>query len=342
VLAKFFESLYRKVLVNIVVKRASTLVYIEMYSKKGTADNVQAEFETIKPDEKMLEFITTYTKESPYYYISILDMSPLQGALPTCSKNRLSYYYDLSNCEYKCYKGKWTYYTAKPELYEVEKIYKEIGVDFIFSPFVVLANFFKDKIAGKLALYALVQDSFISIAIFQNSELLYAEHLDMETSSEVDDILLSNDIEDEDLNLGMESGIDLENINVEDEGSELENFSDIEDLDSIEEIEEFDDSKDIEEELLESQDAIEEAVEEEGSFNEDYQRFSLIQTSIAHYYKDEHYESAFLENMYIADGVGVTNDLKKYLEEEMFLNVYIRKTEIDAEVCELAKEELGL
>jgi len=46
--------------------------------------------------------------------------------------------------------------------------------------------------------------------------------------------------------------------------------------------------------------------------------------------------------MYIADGVGVTNDLKKYLEEEMFLNVYVRRAEIDAEVCELTKKELGL
>jgi len=337
VLAKFFEALYRKVLVNIVVKRASTVVYIELYSKKGGIDNINAEFETIKLDEQMLEFITSYTKESPYYYISILDMSSLQGALPTCAKNRLAYYYDLSNCEYKCYDGKWTYYTAKTELYEIEKIYKETGVDFIFSPFVILTRFFKDKIDGSLALYALVQDSFISIAVFENSQLLYAEHLDMQTSSEVDDILLTHDIADEELNLEMESGIDLEDVDVDDDGSELDDLSDIEDLDSIEEIDEFDDSKDLEEELLESEDVL-----EEGSFNEDYQRFSLIQTSIAHYYKDERYESAFLENMYIADGVGVSNDLKKYLEEEMFLNVYIRKTEIDAEVCELAKKELGL
>jgi len=153
----------------------------------------------------------------------------------------------------------------------------------------------------------------------------------METSNDVDDILLTNEIEDEALDLEMESGIDLEDIDVEDEGSEL---------DSIEEIDEFDDSKDVEEELLESDTVLEES--DEGSFNEDYQRFSLIQTSIAHFYKDERYESKFLENMYIADGVNVTNDLKKYLEEEMFLNVYIRHTEIDAEVCELAKEELGL
>ena len=340
-LEKIIEALYYKVLVNIVIKRASTIVYIEIHSKKGSVDNLHNEFDTIELDEKIINFIQTYTKESPYYYISILDNSSLQGALPTCSNSRLSYYYDLSNCEYKCFDGKWTYYTATSELYEIEKRYKEIGVDFIFSPFVILANFFKDKIVGKLALYALVQDSFISIAVFENSQLLYAEHLDLNTSNDADDILLGNDdMDDEELDLELETGIDLEDIDVDDEGSIIEDFSEIEDLDSMEDIEDFDDSKDVEEELLESTDILEEA--DEGSFNEDYQRFSLIQTSISHYYKDEKYESQFIENMYIADGIGVSSDLKKYLEEEMFLNVYIRHVEIDAEVCELAKEELGL
>jgi len=339
VLAKIFEALYFKVLVNIVVKRASTIVYIELYSKKNTINSVHEEFSTTVPNEKMVDFISNYIKESPYYYISILDTSALQGALPTCNKNSLATYYDLSDCEYKCYDGLWTYYTSKTELYEIEKKYKEIGIDLVFSPFVVLANFFKDKINGNLALYALVQDGYISLCVFENGTLLYGEHLDIQASSE-EDILLTHDI-NEDIELDLDGGIDLESLDVDDEESvELEDFSDIEDLDSIEDIDEFDESKDVEEELLESDTTFDDS--EEGSFNEDYQRFSLIQTSIAHFYKDERYDSKFLENMYIADGIGVSGDLKKYLEEEMFLNVYIRHAEIDAEICELAKEELGL
>ena len=339
-LDKFFEALYLKVFVNIVLKNSSTMVYIEMYSKKGAIDNIQMEFETTTLDEKMLEFITRYTKESPYYYIAMLDSSSLQGALPTCSKNRFSYYKDLSNYEYKCYDGKWTYYTSKTELYELEKRYELIGLDFIFSPFVILANYFQDKINSSLALYALVQEGFISIAVFKESQLLYAEHLDIASKGDADDILLSDQMADEEIDLDLDSGIDLESITIEDESSEIDNFSDIEDLDSIEEIDEFDDSKDIEEELLESDEILEEAGN--ATFNEDYQRFSMIQSSIARFYKDERYESQFLENIYIADGVGVSSDLKKYLEEEMFLNVYIRHLEVDSEVCELLKEELGL
>jgi len=336
VFGKIFEALYRKVFVNIILKHTSTLVYIEIYSKKGVVNSVHATFDTIKPDEKMLEFITTYTGESPYFYISLLDVSPLQGALPTCLKSRFANYADLSNSEYKCYDGKWTYYTAKSQLYEIEKTYNQLGVDFVFSPFVVLANFFKDKIVGSLALYALVHEDFIALGVFEDGDLLYAEYLNMERNDETDEMILHDDTFD----LNEDSGVDLESIDVDDDTDELEDFSDIEDLDSIEDLEEFNDSKDIEEELLESEDVLKES--DEGSFNEDYQRFSLIQTSVAHYYKDERYESVFLENMYIADSVGVSSDLKKYLEEEMFLNVYVRKAELDVEVCELAKEELGV
>ena len=337
--AKIFEALYLKVFVNIIVKAESTVVYIELYSKKGTVDNTQMEFSTKVLDEKMYEFITKYTKESPYFYISLLDYSSLQGAIPTCTKNRLSYYYDLSNCEYKCYDDKWVYFTSKTELYEIEKRYQKIGVDFIFSPFVLLANFFRDKINSKIAIYVLIQEEFVSVAIFENSQLLFAEHLNMQTDEDIDDIMLANDIEDENLEL-LDGGIDLEHIDVDDAGSDLDDFGDIEDLDSLEEIDEFDDSKDVEEELLESDSTLHESDEE--SFNEDYQRFSLIQHSIARFYKDEKYESQFLENIYIADGIGVSSDLKKYLEEEMFFHVYIRHSEIDTELCEVTKEELGL
>lgn len=340
-LSTLLESLYLKVLVNIVVKRESTLVHIELCSKKGIVDEVSSEFDTTECTDQLYDFISQYTQESPYFYIAILDTSIVQGAIPTCEKNRIGYYYDLSMSEYKCFDKKWTFYTAKQDIYEIERKYEDIGVDMIFSPFVLLANFFKDKIDANLALYVLVQDGFISVAVFEHSKLLYAEHLDMVGEDEAEDILLNDDI-GEDVDLELDEGIDLEDLDV-DEGDidSLDEFGEIEDLDSIEDIDEFSENKDIEEELLESDVSLPENDEEE-SFNEDYQRFTLIQTAISHYYKDDKYESRFIENVYIADGVGVTSDLKKYLEEEMFFNVYVRQADLTVEVSELAKMELGL
>ena len=55
----------------------------------------------------------------------------------------------------------------------------------------------------------------------------------------------------------------------------------------------------------------------------------------------EKYKSEFVENIYIADSIGISSDLKKYLEEELFLNVYVRHVNLPAEVCEIAKMELS-
>ncbi|WP_457743474.1 hypothetical protein [Sulfurimonas sp.] len=336
-LSKLFEAIYHKVLINIVVERARTIVYVEVCSKKEVVSRVEKEFSTTILDSEMYDFINFFMKESPYYYISILDTSASQGAIPTCSKHKFAQYADLTIAEYKCHKNEWAYYTSKNDMIAMQKEYAAIGLDYIFSPFSLLAHFFNDKINNNLAMYILVQDSFLSVGVFEKSELLYAHHLDMMTKDELDDMSLNEDLENSDLLLDDELSIELDDIEV---ANEFEDFANIEDLDAIEEIDEFSDNKDIEEELLESDESLAPANDTE--FNEDYQRFSLIQASVGQFYKDNMYESRFIENVYVADCVGVTSDFKKYLEEEMFFNVYVRHAEIAPEVCELAKMELDI
>ena len=336
-LGKFFEALYNKVFVNIIVNYTSTDINIQLCSKNGVMQEESKNFQSLDLNDKMLDFINSYTKETPYYYVSILDMSMDQGALPTCSTNRLSFYHDVSSCEYKCSDEKWTYYTEKTDLYGIEKHYSEIGIDFVFSPFTVLTTFFKDKIDTNVAMYILVQHDFISLCMFDNSELLFAKHLAL-NSNEGEEIS-SDGIEHGD-DIELNDGIDLDDVDVLDDMEELDDFGDIEDLDSIEDIDEFSETQDVEDGFQEGGAESEES--DEGSFNEDYERFILIQDSVASFYNDKKYNSAFIESVYVADSVGVSNELKKFLEEEMFLSVYVRRVELGEEISALAKMELNL
>jgi hypothetical protein len=334
-----------KVFIGIIVERSSTTVHVEVFSKNKETTHYENVFPSTKLTEDIYEYILTYTKESPYHYICFLDTSNDQGALPTCEKNKLSYYKDLSTSEYKCL-GNWSIYTSKTDLYALEKKYEDIGIDFIFSPFSVLSKFFKDKKDQHLAMFVLLEDSSVSVCVFEESQLLYAEHLDMEVDLESEKIDLEDLDDERDVDLGLDDdSIVLDEIDVDED---LDDFSDIEDLDSLEDIDEFSEGKDLEEELYESnthdieQNTNGDQGDDDSHFTEDYQRFSLIQNAMNHFYKDPKYESKFIENIYIADSIKVTSDLKRYLEEEMFLNVYIRTIDLGAEVCELAKEELGL
>jgi hypothetical protein len=204
-----------------------------------------------------------------------------------------------------------------------------------------LANFFKDKINSHLSLFILIEEEALTLSVFNSGELLYAEYIDMQVEVPSESFIIEDhDIEDLELH---EEGIDLDEISSLNDIDELDDFGDIEDLDSIDDLDEFDVTKDIEEELTVSQIEIEDdsSMQDTDGLNEDYQRFSLVQSAIKNFYKDEKYASQFIENIYIGDGVGVSNDLKKYFEEEMFLNVYIRHLHLANELCEMAKMELS-
>lgn len=341
-LGKILESLYLKVFINIIVKRSSTTVHVEVHSKSKELSHYESVFESNHLTDEIYEFIIGFTKESPYYYIAFLDLSDTQGVLPSCDKTKLNFYKDLSTSEYKCIDKSWITYTSKTQLYTLEKQYEDIGIDFVFSPFVLLSNFFKEKTEKSIAMYALICDNAISVMVFENSILLFGEHLKMDANVEAETMVLEEDIDEKEIDLDFEDdGIVLDDMDIDDD---LEDFSDIEDLDTLEDIEEFSEGKDLEEELLENEELEHHSQSpqetDNANFNEDYEKFSIIQRAINHFYKDERYDSQFLENIYIADSTHVSGDLKHYLEEEMFLNVYIRNIDLGVEICELAKAEL--
>ncbi|MDD2567178.1 MAG: hypothetical protein PHI89_07285 [Thiovulaceae bacterium] len=338
---KLFGALYLKVFVNIIVGRTTITVYVEYCSGDEVTESFEKTFETLNLTKAVEEYISLHTAESPYFYISMLDKSQFQGALPSCNAKEHAKFIDISSYQAACYKNAWTYYTLKSDLLLVQKEYARVGLDFIFSPFVILAEFFKEKIDVHTAMFVLVEDSFLSLSVFENGELLFAEHLDMFYKEEAAELLIEDAMEDIGINIDLENSIDLEDIDADEELGDLEDFGDIEDLDEIDEIDEFSDEKELDSLMTQKEEKHPSySVSSEG-FSEDYQRFSLIQTSVKHFYKNPKYKSVFIENVYIADAVGLGGDLKHYLEDEMFLNVHIRKMDLLHEMCSMAKKELG-
>lgn len=338
-LSKLFEGLYHKIFVNIVVYRSKSIVYIEECNKDEVIDSIEESFDTRILNAKMYSFIKSHTDETPFNYISILDTSNSQGAAPTCDSKEMSQFFESGSSKQLCYADRWTYYTSKADLHLLQKEYSSLGVDFVFSPFVLLAKFFKDKIDTHMSMYILIEDSFLSLAVFNHSELLFAEHLDMQHSKDSENLLMDDD-SIQNLEFDSETSVNLDDIDIEDDIEELDDFGDIEDLDNFEDINEFSDIKEDEEKFIENEEEEEYPRNEAEGFNEDYQRFSLIKSSLNHFYKDHKYKSQFVESVYIADGVGISSDLKRYLEEEMFLSVFVRRIDLCVEVCELAKAEL--
>lgn len=333
---KLKTLLYNEVYINIIAGTKKTIIYVEEVSFSGKTQNQEKVFDT-NDKNKINSFIRQNAKKSPIHYISLLDNSLAQGATPTCSSKDMAQFCDMGVANHICYTKQWGYYTSKLDILELRNQYKYVGLDFIFSPFLILVNFFKDKLNSELSMYMLIGNDSITLSVFKESNLFFAEEIDMQNENEFNDELgmIDEDNHEEELVLDSADGINLEDVNVDDELDTLDDFDNIEDLDTFDEMDEFaeDDSDDIGEAIAPD------LMSEESSFGEDYHRFSLIQSAINKFYKDDRFKSDFIQYVYIADAINMSGELKKFLEEEMFLSVVVRKIDLSIELCELAKVE---
>jgi hypothetical protein len=135
--------------------------------------------------------------------------------------------------------------------------------------------------------------------------------------------------------------MDIDELNILDDIEaldDIESLDDIETLDDIDNIESFEDfSEDVDEVSIQEPQSKE---EELNNFNLDFYRFSLIQEALKSFYTGEHYRQSFVEAVFIADSVGVSSDLKSYLEEELFVTPIVRKIDLPQELLKLSKKEI--
>ncbi len=337
ILSKIMHGLYLKIYISIVA--SSTKTHVSIHTLKGNKikDTRVKVFEGEELSQNMLSFIHSFRSESPFSYISFLDYSLHQGAVPTCKVEEFlkSSHKDIYTT--LCYDS-WSSYTSKIDLSMLEKKYSSLGLDFVFSPFCIIENFFKDKIEMQATLYVLIQDESMSIAVFEDSKLKYAEFADVKNEKLEGELTLGDakaelNFDDDQMSINLED-VDVD-VDVDDGFNDLTN---IQDLDSMEEFEDFTEikvgDKETKQDLMSAKDE-----EHSSGFNEEYKRFNAIKNALKTYYTDEKYENNFIESVYIAAACDVENSLKNYLEEELFLKVYVRQVDISTEVFDLAKRE---
>lgn len=343
VFAKLKNFLYNEVYINIVQGSDETVIYVEELDSKGQSNSFEDRFNSSGKSD-IYEYINKYITKSPIHYISILDPSLSQGVAPTCSSQEMKKFCDLGQVEHVCVDDSWVLYTSKLDLLELQGRYKKTGIDFVFSPFIILNKFFSDKIKGDLTLYILVSEDYMALSIFENAQLKFGVLLDMQRDEDSSDELMMDvdDVDDEEELIldDIDSGsVDLDDIDVDDDDiGGFDELDDLDDMDGFDDMDDFD-SDELDEDTFSSTEKQLDDIVEQSSFGEDYHRFSLIQGAVNSFYKDSKYDSDFVQSVYVADGIGLSGEFKKFLEEEMFLSVFIRKVDIAQEMSELAKEE---
>ncbi len=350
-LSRLIKDLYQQIFIGIVVQHASVKIWVQIRKGKKLEKEVSRVFDisnaSLSPEAE--SFIKSYMDESPFSYVAVLNDALAQGAVPTCSMHEAENFTDMGSCVTLCNENRWMAYAEKPELNKLQKRFSQSGLDFIFSPFFILSTFFADKLEGKTALLALIQDDYLSLSIFNEGKLLFAQHYMTHDTAEDETMSVGFDENaEESLGLGFEEGEDL-SVNLDDIDAldeldaldDLDDLQDLDDLDDLDEIEDFEESLD--EAVEESEIALEEAKtkydSKVGSFSDDYKRFQLIQASLQKFYSDERYNNQFVEEIYIADATETGPDLIQFIEEELFVSAFKRTIDLDKEVVKMALTE---
>jgi hypothetical protein len=343
------ERLFQKIFVSIIPVEDGHEVLTVALKNKKVLYKEQRHFEGSEPSRTMSRYIQETIDVSPIYYISTLNTQAHQGAHAGCANKKKTQHSDDTRVSEVCRDKKWTLYASFDDLHSLTYEYQTVGLDFIFSPFSILEYSFADKIKETFALYAFSMPGLFAVAIFDNGMLEYAHYYtdqnipDLEETSEVLGVdFTSTIVEEEEDKDGLINLDDIEGLEDLDIIDDLDSLGDIDDLNELEEVHEFSEDMPTNEEKRLSREQMMMKDRIDGSV-EDYQHFSYIQKALNEFYMMDECRNRFVETVCIADSKGGSEELKRYLEEELFLNVLVRKVDVIESINALAmQEEEGL
>jgi hypothetical protein len=346
---RVLERLFQKIFVSIVPVVDGHEILTVAYKNKKILYKDKRHFEGNEPSNAMNRYIQEAIDPSPIYYISTINMQPHQGAHAGCLNSGKTQHSDDTKVSEVCRNKKWTLYASLDDLHALTYEYHTVGLDFIFSPFSILEHTFADKINDTFALYAFSMPGLFSIAVFDGGTLEYAHHyaqkrtLEDETAEDSAPIDYESQIMESEDHEGLINLEDIEGLEDLDIIDDLDSLSDIADLDELEEVHEFSEDLPTNEEKRVGKERSFMIKGDLDSAAEDYQRFIYIQKTLQQFYSMDECRNRFVETVCIADSQGGSEELKRYLEEELFLNVLVRKADVIESIHALAiQEEEGL
>jgi hypothetical protein len=298
---------------KIYVKKIKNLKEIHIERKSFDIDSK----EQLTP--QIINYLNSLQDMHEQTYVALFLNTLGQGAISGCNTGAYEKFgVDKKSVKSICVDNRFTIYASLIDINWVDKIFKNVGLDFIFSPFLVLNSFIKkdsDTLTkDEIRLYILNTNNGLTIMIKQRAKLLYGSFFNLAKEEN----LLYEDFES-----GDSSDVD----NLEEEL--FDEFDIDEDNQEVAEMQEFDDSIVFDDEDMQS-----------GLSQKDMRFVKYLDASLKEFYNSDLYESSFISSVKIYDDAGINEDVIRYIEDELFLDISTENINILEAVCEIAEEEV--
>ncbi len=348
-MTKIVQRFLSNIFITIVQEGSEWIIYSKVIKNGKIQNKFTKNFDLAQEDgtisNLMSEYLLKLQNEYSFSYISLFLDSMGQGAI--CGQDAIAFEknsIDMKSVTHLDVDKTWSVYASFIDLNWMKKTFSEVGIDFIYSPFLVLSSLLKaEKIKTQAAIYILNHQNSISISIFENGNLQFGAFF--RTVS--DDGLITNDAQEEDWENekeeeGIENIIELDDIG----NDEISNFDDLDELDDMSDLEDSEYGEEFLDIAPEDKNLghFKEEVKEEDLelFGRDILLYKYLTASLKEYYKNPIYNSNFIEKLVLYDGYEVSSDLINMFEDELFMDVEINKISIHETVSKMSlKEALG-
>jgi len=335
IIQKYFTNLF----ISIVAEENSYRVLCKAIKNSKQKDKFEKIF-PVKPNaeflnEELENYLISLQDKYNYTYITFLLDSMGQGAIKGVQAEDFSRFsVDLKNIKTVKF-DTWSAYVSFIDINWINKIYSKVGLDFIYSPFVILYHLLSQhKLKVKSTLYLLNQKDSVTLAVFKENTLCFGVFYKIIIEDGLDNTEDVENWEDE------EEAEDVEKLAALDEESqiseeELTDLSELDTLDSNYESEEFIDAGDSNDD-----EDVDVGIEDIALYGRDLHIFKFLSRALKEYYNNPVYESDFVEKMVIFDGYDMSKEIIASLEDDLYLDLEMHKVDVSEIVCNLCIGEV--
>ncbi len=305
-------------LVSVALLENSCKVHVKKIKNSKVIHRAKKSFDIQSKDQlstEIINYLNALQAEHEQTYMALFLNTLGQGAISGCSTGTYEKFgVDKKNVKSICIDKEFTIYASLIDIQWVDKIFQKVGLDFIFSPFLILNHFAnKETLEDEVKLYILNTNNGLTIMIKQRKKLLYGSFFNIAK----EDNMLYEDFESMDSN------------SVENMEEELFDEFDIDDDSDIEEMQEFDDENEFEDGVLKSR-----------LSQMDSRLIKYLDASLKEFYNSDLYESAFISKVKIYDDAGMNTEVIKHIEDELLLDTSAENINILEVISEIAEEEV--
>lgn len=307
---------------------------IVVKKNKHIKEEIHKEFKCINNELPIeaAKLIRSYKRKYPFSFLGAFSKTYNQGLVSTTQKSQIQQFgIKASDNTFITFDG-WMCYIQKRAIDENRVRYlKALGLDYLFSPFVVLELLSKPILCKRNCMYILQSRSSISIMVADTQGVSFGGYFSLGNALEVGD-----DTQDE---IGeVNSLLDMKNI----EGAIGSSIDELKEIGELEDI----DKEVLQEEFLPKEIEIKKQKQEEHSRIEEFRDIArahnaaeTIINCINEFYSNDLYRSDFLEKIVIFDTYGITPQALSHIQNTLLLDVELKRVNLTKILIELMQRE---